>query len=259
MIPQPRFCCCVYPALIMVPMHIFLLFCIFGANFPPLDESEASRLSFAVDGRDSLGDGFAVLVENVRGVGGDFSPNNEVDEYPIYVDLIENPVKYRGVEFVISGVVEQQSPAPPPWDSVGEWFVRDSDGVPFMLYVVGETDIRAKADIVASTRFYKTVDLTGRDGNVRSFATFVTSSTCITVEELGSIVPLPLILVPIVVIGAMTVFLLSRNKPSRKLLPRHGSPHIDEVIDAVAAVSVDLPDDPADALALLHESAEELT
>ncbi|MBT4584675.1 MAG: hypothetical protein HOC93_06295, partial [Phycisphaerae bacterium] len=126
-------------------------------------------------------------------------------------------------------------------------------------YVVGETDIRAKADIVASTRFYKTVDLTGRDGNVRSFATFVTSSTCITVEELGSIVPLPLILVPIVVIGAMTVFLLSRNKPSRKLLPRHGSPHIDEVIDAVAAVSVDLPDDPADALALLHESAEELT
>jgi len=35
--------------------------------------------------------------------------------------------------------------------------------------------------------------------------------------------------------------------------------HIDEMIDSADDTMMDLPDDPADALALLHESAEELT
>jgi len=57
----------------------------------------------------------------------------------------------------------------------------------------------------------------------------------------------------------MVVFLLSRKKAGRRLRVRNVSLHIDEVIDAVDDALMDLPDNPADALALLHESAEELT
>jgi hypothetical protein len=126
-----------------------------------------------------------------------------------------------------------------------------------VLYVVGETDVPAKADIVARARFYKRVDLTGRDGQVRSFSTFVTSSKAIKSASLGNIIPL--LLVPVVVVGAMVVFLLSRKKPSRRLHVRDVSMHIDAMIDSAGDTLMDLPEDPADALALLHESAEELT
>jgi hypothetical protein len=240
-------------------MHIFLLFCIFGVNFPPLEEGEASRLAFALDGRDSLDDGFAVLVENSKGWLPISGQSTDSVEPTVFLELVEDPAKYRGEELSISGVIEQQSAAPPPWEFVMEWFVRDESGVPFVLYVVGDTDISAKANIVANVRFYKTVDLTGRDGQVRSFATFVTSSKAIKSDALENIFPLPLLLVPVVVVGAMVVFLLSRKKAGRRLRVRNVSLHIDEVIDAVDDALMDLPDNPADALALLHESAEELT
>ena len=241
----------------MVLMHIFLLFCILGANFPPIEESEASRLVFAVDGRDSLDDGFAVLVENSKGWVAGISDETRLVPTAVFLELAMEPAKYRGQEMTISGVIEQQMDSPPPWEFVSEWFVRDSSGTPFVLYVVGETDVPAKANIVARARFYKRVDLTGRDGQVRSFSTFVTSSKAIKSASLGNIIPL--LLVPVVVVGAMVVFLLSRKKPSRRLHVRDVSMHIDAMIDSAGDTLMDLPEDPADALALLHESAEELT
>ena len=243
----------------MVLMHIFLLFCILGANFPPIEESDASRLVFAVDGRDSLDDGFAVLVENSKGWVAGISGETRLVPTAVFLELAMEPAKYRGQEMAISGVIEQQMDSPPPWEFVGEWFVRDSSGTPFVLYVVGETELAAKANIVARARFYKRVDLTGRDGQVRSFATFVTSSKAVKSASLGTIIPHPLLLVPVVVVGAMVVFLLSRKKPSHRLHVRDVSMHIDEMIDSADDTMMHLPDDPADALALLHESAEELT
>ncbi|MBC8202929.1 MAG: hypothetical protein H8E91_03780 [Planctomycetes bacterium] len=243
----------------MVPMHIFLLFCIFGANFPPIEENEAARLTFAVDGRDSLDDGFAVLVENAMGWAASSEEKAGSVNPAVFLDLVKDPATYRGNELAIAGVIEQQSAAPPPWEYVGEWFVRDTSGTPFVLYVVGESDISAKADIVARARFYKRVDLTGRDGQVRSFATFVTSSSAVESSGFGKSIPLQLLFVPVVVAGALVVFLLSRKKTNQRLQVRDVLLHMDEVIDAVDDASMDLPEDPADALALLHESAEELT
>ncbi len=243
----------------MVPMHILLLLCIFGANFPPLEASEASRLAFTVDGRDSLDDGFAVLVENVQEWSAESEEKSSSAEPLILSKIVDDPSAYRGEVFTVSGVLEQRSASSPPWEFVEEWFVRDSSGVPFLLYIVGETSVATKMNISANARFYKTIKLTSRDGKARSFATFVTSNLSVSTKRSVGVIPTPLLLVPVVVVGAISVFLLSRKKASRRLRVRDVSLHIDEVIDAVHETSMDLPEDPADALALLHESAEELT
>ena len=83
-----------YAALIMVPMHIFLIFCLFGSNFPPLDESEASRLSYVVDGRDSLGDGFVVLVENARAWKQESTTQKGIAEPADLSEIVANPAAY---------------------------------------------------------------------------------------------------------------------------------------------------------------------
>jgi len=66
-------------------------------------------------------------------------------------------------------------------------------------------------------------------------------------------------LVPVVVVGALSVFLLSRKKTKRSPRIRNLSVDVEDVILAADDLATDLPDDPAKALALLHESAEELT
>jgi hypothetical protein len=68
-----------------------------------------------------------------------------------------------------------------------------------------------------------------------------------------------MLLIPLIAIGGLVVFLLSRKKKSRIPRLRERSLHVEDVICAVQAVATELPDDPAQALALLHESAEELT
>ena len=243
----------------MVPMHIFLLFCLFGATFPPIDESEASRLSYVVDGRDSLGDGFVVLVENARAWKQESTTQKGIAEPADLSEIVANPAAYRGVEMHVIGVVEQPSAVDPPWNDVQEWFVRDETGSPFVLYVVGPSKVQSMAKISAVARYYKTINLTGRDGKVRTYATFVTSSEAIERHQPLSEISELMLLIPLIAIGGLVVFLLSRKKKSRIPRLRERSLHVEDVICAAQAVATELPDDPAQALALLHESAEELT
>jgi len=243
----------------MVPIHIFLLFCLFGANFPPLGVEEASRLSAVVDGRDSLDDGFSVLVKNVER----WEQSNEgqvgPSETPALSDVMNDPTRYRGDAMQVSGELQQRSTLEPPLEFIEEWFVRGNDGVPFVIYVVGLSQNVSNGQIAVYARFYKTIKLTGRDGTTRLFATFVTSGEAIVQSRDDGIFPMSLLLVPIVVVGALSVFLLCRIKTKRSPRLRKLSVDVEDVILAADDLATDLPDDPAEALALLHESAEELT
>ncbi|MDP6541545.1 MAG: hypothetical protein QGF07_02060, partial [Phycisphaerales bacterium] len=98
--------------------------------------------------------------------------------------------------------------------------------------------------------------LKGRDDIVRSFVSFVTSSNGVTTKNNSFAIPIPLLLLPVVGIGAFFVFILSRRSPKRKLQVHNLSSFTDDVIDAASHVATDLPDDPAEALASLHKSAE---
>ena len=240
-------------------MHIFLLFCLFGANFPPLDASEASRLSYVVDGRDSLGDGFVVLVENARTWEQESASQMGMAEPVNLTELVANPTAFRGAQMQISGIVEQPSSVGPPWNDVQEWFVRDETGSPFVLYVVGSSNVPSRSKISAVARFYKTINLTSRDSEIRTYATFVTSNEAIERNQSLRELPELLLLIPLLALGGLTVFFLGRKKKSRTPRLRDRSSNIEDVLCAAQAVATELPDDPAQALALLHESAEELT
>jgi len=240
-------------------MHIFLLFCLFGANSPPLDDAEATRLSFVIDGRDSLDEGFSVLVENARSWEKVGAGQQSILNTAALAEIVENPTAYRGVLMRISGVVELPTRVDPPWDDVQEWFVRDATGSLFVLYVVGSFDVTSSTKVSANARFYKTIDLRGRDGKVRSFATFVTSGEGIERPQFMSEIPGLLFFIPLFVIGGVLVFLLGRKKKSNSPRLQERACQVEDVMHAAQDVATELPDDPAQALALLHESAEELT
>ncbi|MDP7008378.1 MAG: hypothetical protein QGI78_02300 [Phycisphaerales bacterium] len=239
----------------MAQIQFFLLFCLIGGHFPPLDGADQERLSCTVDGRDSLDEGFAALVENCR--GWEQSNTNVFDDIALE-KLIANPTLHRGVETSVSGIVEQRSTLPPPWDSVEEWFVRDFTGVPLVLFVVGETQFDSKIQMKARARFYKTMQLTGRDGKTRTFAAFVTSIEAVKSIAFERTFFTPLVFVPVVCVGGVVVFLLNRTKSKRPTRVRTIQLHANEVILAAEEAATDLPDDPAEALALMHESAEEV-
>ena len=86
----------------------------------PLSTTQQSRLSTVVDGLDSRGDGFEVLIEDVSSWN---EVSFEVSKPPIKA-MLNDPETYRGNTFVLEGVVEQAAPLGPPWDYIGEWFVR---------------------------------------------------------------------------------------------------------------------------------------
>jgi hypothetical protein len=180
-------------------------------------------------------------------------------ETPALSDVMNDPTRYRGDAMQVSGELQQRSTLEPPLEFIEEWFVRGNDGVPFVVYVVGLSQNVSNGQIAVYARFYKTIKLKGRDGTIRLFATFVTSGEAIVQSRDDGIFPMSLLLVPVVVVGALSVFLLSRKKTKRSPRIRNLSVDVEDVILAADDLATDLPDDPAKALALLHESAEELT
>ncbi len=240
----------------MVPLHFLLLFGLIESNIPPLSPQAIERLELTVDGRDAKGVGFRVLVDHAEQWRMHSSEGQiSVDPWDLK-SLLADPSHFRGDLLTVHGTIEQQSILPAPWNHVQECFLRDAKGIPFILYVVGDFQQSNRSNIMAQARFYKTIDLKGRDDIVRSFVSFVTSSKVVTTKNNSFAIPIPLLLLPVVGIGAFIVFILSRRSPKRKLLVHNLSSFTDDVIDAASHVATDLPDDPAEALASLHKSAE---
>lgn len=224
------------------------------AAVPPLTDAELARLRTADDGTDRRGAAFAALVEHVArwtpaAAGGDDLPAPDLDA------LLADPDAHRGRPFRAAGVIQQQVPLAYPYEHVGEWFVRDAAGRPFVVYVCGLDAAGAFRDgraVAVTARFYKRVEATARDGRPRRYAAFVGAFPRPDPARRAGRARLWLVTAPVAVM--LVVFLLLL------LYARRGGKPV-RARRAAAAPWVDpgdepLPDDPAEALAELRRRAE---
>ena len=175
-----------------------------------MSTEQLHRLSTVVDGLDSRGDGFAALIEHVDGwrdvqVEGQTAPMQS---------LCLEPNLFRGDLFLVKGTLEQVAPLGNPWEDVSEWFVRSNEGDLCVLYVSGQTNVKAGTSIETVARFYKTMSMQGRDQQHRLYPTFVTSSIGIQTEAFWSMYS-TLIFGLVLVLGVI-VFLLQRHNSKRE-------------------------------------------
>lgn len=213
----------------------------------PLSTAQQSRLSTVVDGLDSRGDGFEVLIEDVSSWD---EVSFEVLKPPIKA-MLNDPEAYRGEVFVLEGVLEQAAPLGPPWGHIGEWFVRTKSGELCVVYIVGNAQIKNGTQVVAVTRFYKTMTMLGRDLQHRLFPTFVTSSDAIQSKSIGGWFSAAL-LSTVIFLGFIVFWLqrINMKKARRYKEPAHIKSS--EVLDAISEVHHDLERSNADALATLY-------
>ena len=217
-----------------------------------LTEIDHVLLEATVDGKDSRGEGFATLVDNVRLWRAPF----EQATFPNLQILRESPSAFRGDVFSIEGVLELQTPLGSRWEGVSEWFVRDGEGVPFTLYVVGDNDITVGSTMQTTARFYKTMSFEGRDNQIRLYPTFVTPSVAInySIPSSGSFAFL--FVVPLLGVASIVVFLVARSGKRKTHRCRITSVQTEDVIDAVAESSSMLSNDPAQALEVMYDRSE---
>ena len=219
---------------------------------PALLEIDRVRLEATVDGKDSRGEGFATLVDNVLL----WSEPFEDASVPVLRMLRESPAEFRGDVFSVGGVVQLQTPLGAEWGGVSEWFVRDAEGVPFTLYVVGEIDIAIGSTITTTARFYKTMSFEGRDKQIRLYPTFVTPTIAIEDVTQNNASYALLFVIPLLGVASIVVFVLARSGKRKIHQRRITAVQTEEVIDAVAESSSLLSDDPAQALEVMYDRSE---
>ena len=231
-----------------------LLLCLIS---PSVEERQlgvgtTERLQTVVDGSDSLGEGFAALVEDVLVWDDTISA-----EHAQGLDwIMEDPSRARGRVFSLDGVAEQGNRLQEPWGGIEEWFIRNSKGALFCLYVVGESQLQQGVRLQVPARFYKTIEMEGRDKRFRMYPTFVTSSIVIPTLATSSEASLLFILLPIVALGSVVVFVLSRLGTNKKYQKQKLSIETEEVISAANANAGELPEDASQALAAMHQQSE---
>jgi len=231
-----------------------LLLCLIS---PSLEEGQLGvgameRLQTVVDGSDFLGEGFAALVEDALVWDDTISA-----EHALGLDwIMENPSRARGRVFSLEGVAEQGNRLKEPWGGIEEWFIRNSKGTLFCLYVVGESQLQQGMRLQVPARFYKTIEMEGRDKRFRMYPTFVTSSIVIPTFAASSESSLLFILLPIVAIGSVVVFILSRLGTNKKNQKQKITIQTEEVLSAANGNAGDLPEDASQALAAMHQQSE---
>jgi len=225
---------------------------------PPRTPDQRARLETAVDGRGHEEEAFVALVEAMSAtssMNGPAAPIAQPDQ------LITNPDAHRGEPFTVTGVIQQQRRLPRPHARAHEWFVRDDDGTPFVVFVVGLTDEEASRFIDGNrisldARFYKRLDDVGRDRVSRSYAAFVgVGPTLAAARETPGASPLVILVVvlPLLVIAFIVARVIARRTPG-KSTRRTGcgedptEPDLDE--------TPPLPEDPVAALGELKRRAE---
>jgi|TARA_B100001964_G_scaffold239699_1_gene307833 hypothetical protein len=223
-----------------------------AGDISPIGEKSQIRLQSVVDGEDSRGEGFAALVEHVRGWEGSI----ESLQFPNIASLISTPEVFRGKLFQISGHVELLEPLARPWNGVQELFVRDESGNVFGLYVVGETSISSMKTILGPALFYKTMSIKARDNQSRLYPTFVTTNTVLKSSMSTQKLPTSLLAIPLFFFVLFAFFIVIKLCRGKKKLSPRVTIKTKEVIDAVSDTSGELPENPSEAMAMLYENSE---
>jgi hypothetical protein len=220
---------------------------------PPLTDQQRTRLETAHDGRDHREEAFMALVENLRAWDGTIG-NVPVRLEPDIDAKLNDPDRFRGEIVRLTGRVVQVTPLPAPHDGVLECFVRDERGRPMLVYLVpiaggDAAHLRERSHIEIFARFYKRVDFTARDGQVRSYAAFVGAHPRTVASAGGGVTHLAIISIAlpgllIVMILLVLVIRRQRKAGARKPSARLATESVPPILDDTA----DLPDDPAEAL-----------
>jgi hypothetical protein len=235
-----------------------LLLCLLLAAIGPLTGDQRGRLETAYDGRDHQEEAFAALVEHAGTWTGGLG-DAAVRLAPDLDAMIAAPDDYRGDLCRLDGVLQQRTMLAPPWEGIGEWFVRDAAGRPVLVYVVGdERGIPEGTPVRLHARFYKTVDARARDGETHRYAAFVGAGPAVNVPGSGSDAGVLIVLAP--ALGAMgAVFILlmllvrkQRSRPHGRAPRAATGEAMSEAVDGEDG----LPDDPVEAMAALRRRAE---
>ena len=242
------------PLFLMAISSIILSIAI--ASIPPLSADQRTALDTAFDGRDHQEAAFAALVENVRswtdGIG-----DAAIRLEPDYQVMLENPDQYRGELCKVTGKLQQHAPLPGLNKGIGEWFVRDSNSQPILVYIVknlNDQTFRDGQGVEIIARFYKRVDAIAKDGTKHSYAAFVGAFPKSPSNTAGSAsnpmlvlaIPVAIGLVVFIILLAYTRHIRNSSKESRRRST--DSLLLDE--------DVSLPDDPTEALSQLKRQGE---
>lgn len=221
----------------------------------PLTEQQQARLDTARDGHDHRDEAFMALLENVR------TWTSALADEPVRLQfspdaMIAEPDAFRGDLVAVEGRLEQRSHLQRVYEDVEEWFVRLDDQTPIIVFVVNASDhagIQHGRTVSLIARFYKRIDAIDRMGIERSYAAFVAAHPREVLSHTqGTMLRLWVVAAPVaallVAFGLLMVF-IRRNRRSMT------KPHVSVYPDAELDDSVDLPDDPAEALAELQRRA----
>jgi len=222
---------------LILPISLFFM--------PP--EGVRERLAGVRDGVDNRCEGFAAIIDLIGN-------EPEVETVNQNIDFeAQSPEAYRGVWFAFDGTIEQISPLPErEWNHVAECFLRGINGELMILYAMGGTQLSLKSSISGQAVFYKTIELKGRDGQVRNYPAFVTEVKFLNQHKQANF-PFYMLL-PVVCAGAILLSWLYRLA-SKSQRAKTRLAHVeDETIDAR---NQDLSDDPAEALSQMYDSSRE--
>ncbi|MHC4947022.1 MAG: hypothetical protein ACYTG1_01995 [Planctomycetota bacterium] len=221
------------------------------AAVPALTAEQQARLATARDGRDHREEAFAALLENVEGWTGD-PGDAPVRLRPDPDRMTGDPARYRGDLCRLAGVLQQRTRLDPPFEHVHEWFIRDDEGRPILVYVLEPGDaptFAPGARVRLLARFYKRAEEEARDGRRHVYAAFVGAAPT-RAAPAGELRGLVYVAVPVVIMFAVFLLLLLGGWRRRSAGRARSVPPEAPVDDPRP-----LPDDPAAALTELRRRA----
>ena len=229
---------------------------------PPLSDELITALETAVDDRDHQEEAFALLLDHVgtwsagEGVG-----TTQIRLNPDYAALMNDPSAYRGDLYRLRGILQQHARLDSPFEGTWEWFIRDQKKQPMAVYLPDSIDLVRFTDgqrIEIFARFYKRIEVIARDGKKHQYPAFVGNYPRITTgkrgSEWGSFLPVIVFFVAFLGGVFLILFLYTRQYRRNQFTDLEAHYHPESpVLDE----STDLPDDSAQAMAVLHRRASE--
>lgn len=241
----------VWAMLILLPISVL------GDN-PPLTDAQIARLKLAQDGQDHQEDAFSALLENMKLSDGE-AGDSLIRLNPDLDAMTGNPADFRGDLCLLKGVIQQQAVLSAPYETVSEWFLRDDEGKPMIIYIAGLPGVSGTAfpdgrRVRIIARFYKRVDFIARDGRNRSYPAFVGAKPKpLGLNDGDSLNRMWIVVIPVTLLGLVFFILFTYVRYQKKRPLRHAAAFgpVSEVDEAGS-----LSDDPAQALSELRKQAD---
>ncbi len=240
-------------------MHITgLIMSVLVAAVEPLTADQRIRLQTAYEGRDHQEEAFVALLENIEawtpGLG-----DAALRLHPDLEAMMAEPDAFRGDLCRVTGTIQQQTPLGRPYTGVAEWFLRDEEERPFLVFVTDRGLAKSSGKVFADgnrvrivARFYKRVDALARDGTVHMYPAFVGRFPRSLMAADAAWGGLWAVAGPVAVMLVVFAILLGYARRGGRSRP-HRVPVAGEF---PVQVHQRLPDDPAEALAELRRRAE---